>query len=128
MPRLATATVVLVLLTLWSVPAQAQEAQDLPFGLWSGTMTPPGGEPLPVMYQVREVAGALAITMSNPDLGPMEFTDEALAGDELTFWWNAGVRVDCTLRRQEDGSFDGSCADPRGTAGGEGAMTMTPPA
>jgi hypothetical protein len=79
------------------------------------------------MFRVRAVDGTLTITMSNPDLGPMELNDEAFHGDALTFWWNAGVRVDCALHVQQNGSLEGVCADPRGSGGGEGTMTMVPP-
>ena len=125
MKRTTTAVLLFALATLLAAPAQAQ---DIRHGTWTGAMTPPGGEPVPVTLLVGEVDGALTIVMSNPELGPMEFSDEALDGDELTFWWNPGVRVDCTLARQEDGSFEGVCADERGTNGGQGALSMTPPA
>jgi len=115
------------LLALGAMFASPAHAQDLQPGLWSGEMTPPGGDPLPVMFEVGERDGALRIVMMNEDLGPMDLTDEALAGDELTFWWNPGVRVDCTLMRQEDGSLEGICADERRPAGGQGRLTMVPP-
>ena len=75
------------------------------------------------MYQVNDADGALTIVMSNAQNGPMEFTDERLDGDELTFWWSIGIRIDCALRRQDDGSFRGTCSDGQG----EGPIWMTPP-
>ncbi|MGD8729423.1 MAG: hypothetical protein PVF90_06940 [Gemmatimonadota bacterium] len=115
------------LLALGAIFAPPAHGQDLTAGLWSGEMTPPGGDPLPVMFEVGERDGALRIVMMNEDLGPMDLTEEALEGDELTFAWNPGVRVECTLMRQDDGSFDGICADERGANGGEGRLTMIPP-
>ena len=55
----------------------------------------------------------------------ISFYEVALDGDELTFWWEPGPRVDCTLLRKEDGSFEGTCTD--GGADGEGTLTMVPP-
>jgi hypothetical protein len=120
----AAAAVLAALATFAGSPAGAQELER---GLWTGAITPPGApESIPVMFIVTDRDGALSILMSNPERGPMEFTDEALEGDELTFWWNTGVRVDCALTRQEDGSFTGPCADVDGVSG-EGTITMTPP-
>ena len=124
MKQLAPAAMVVAFSVLVSVPV---EAQGIAHGTWSGAMTPPGGQPVPVTLLVGEVAGALTIVMSNPELGPMEFSDEVLDGDELSFWWNPGTRVDCTLMRQDDGSFEGPCADERGSSGGQGALRMSPP-
>lgn len=124
MKHMAPSAAAVALAFLIGAPLQAQDIQH---GTWSGSMTPPGGEPVAVTLLVGVAQGALTIVMSNPELGPMEFTDEALVGDELTFWWNPGVRVDCALQRQGDGSFDGVCADPRGLEGGQGALTMSPP-
>lgn len=121
-----TTTLGLLALCL-AVPSSAIRAQDIEHGLWSGAMTPPGAEPVPVMFQVGDFQGELRIVMSNPQLGPMELNDEVLEGDELTFWWNPGTRVECALHRQDDGSFEGVCADERGADGGEGAVRMTPP-
>jgi hypothetical protein len=121
MKRLSLTASLIALAAVMAVPAHAQ---DIEHGLWSGAITPPGGEPVPVMYQVNDADGDLTIVMSNPQNGPMEFTDEAIEGDELTFWWSIGVRIDCSLSRQDDGSFRGTCSDGQGA----GPIWMTPPA
>lgn len=115
------------LLALGAIFASPAHAQDMQPGLWTGEMVPPGGDPLEVMFEVGERDGALRIVMMNSDLGPMDLTEEALEGDELSFAWNPGVRVECTLTRQDNGSFEGICADERGAAGGQGTLTMVPP-
>ena len=102
-------------------------AQELERGTWTGTISLPGGSSLPVTYEVGGTDGALSITMSNPQLGDVAFSDAGLDGDELTFWWEPGIRVDCTLLRKEDRSFGGICTDGSGAAG-EGALIMMPPA
>jgi len=121
MKRTAPALGALILLALCIVsPAGAQELQP---GTWTGVMSPPGGEGIPVTFAVGMTDGALSIVMDNAQLGEMPFTDAQLAGDELTFWWEPGTRVDCTLVRQEDRSFEGTCS----AGNGDGTITMVPP-
>jgi len=94
-------------------------------GTWTGLMSPPQGEGVPVTYAVGVTDGTLSIAMNNVQLGDMPFSDVRLDGDDLTFWWepDPGTRVECALLRQDDRSFEGPC-----TAGdGEGILTMVPP-
>jgi hypothetical protein len=90
-------------------------------------MTPPGGEPIPVTYEVGEVDGALAVVMRAMMVQEViPFHDVRVTGPELTFWWEPGIRVDCRLLRTDDGSFAGACTD--GTSDrGAGSLTMVPP-
>jgi len=116
-----------LLLVALSVLAGAApvEAQQLAAGTWTGTMTPPDGEPVPVTYVVSHEGGVPSVLMESLEVeGTMEFFDVQLEGDQLTFWWDPGVRVECALMRGEDGAFEGPCRD--GTAG-EGAIRMVPP-
>lgn len=110
-----------VLLALsWASSAGAQELEP---GTWTGTLSPPGGEGVPVTFAVGLTDGALSIVMNNVQLGDMPFSDERLDGEELTFWWEPGTRVDCTLLRQGDRSFEGTCS----AGNGDGSITMVPP-
>jgi hypothetical protein len=79
---------------------------------------------VPVTYRVGINGGALQIVMNNVQLGDMLFNEPRLSGNELTFWWEPGTRVDCTLTRQEDRSFEGTCS----AGNGDGAIKMVPPA
>jgi len=107
-------------------PAPA-DTQELPSGIWTGTMTPPGGQPFNVSYEVGTRDGALAVAMMSIIVQEViRFQDVRLAGDELTFWWEPGVRVECTLTRTDSGSFEGPCT--AGGGGAAGAITMVPPA
>ncbi len=102
-------------------------AQELERGTWTGTMTPPPGGDIAVMFEVGETDGALSIVMSAPLVQPpMVFRDVKLDGDELTFWWTPDIRLDCTLLRKDDGSFEGICTDGTGPDG-EGILKMLPP-
>jgi hypothetical protein len=101
-------------------------AQELTHGVWTGTMTPPGGRPVTVTYEVGLLDGVLAVAMRSLMVQEViRFREVRLVGDELTFWWEPGVRVDCTLRRTAEGAFEGPCA----AGGGDeaGALTMVPP-
>jgi len=120
----ATGVALFALLTIWSAPAAAQQ---IPYGLWSGTMTPPGAQPIPVSFRVEETEGALSIVMMSAMVeGDMPFQDVRMEGDELTFWWDPGVRVECTLRRIDSGGLEGPCSDGR-EDGVAGAISMVPP-
>jgi hypothetical protein len=105
-------------------PSSAQQA--LPYGAWTGTMTPPGGQPITVGYEVGELDGALAIVMRAIMVQEViPFRDIRVEGDALVFWWEPGVRVDCRLERTATGSYEGPCSAGGGAAG---ALTMVPPA
>jgi len=102
-------------------------AQQLPYGGWTGTMTPPGGQPINVMYEVGELDGVLTIVMRALMVQEViPFRDIRVEADALVFWWEPGIRVDCRLARQTNGSYEGPCT--AGGAGGAGALTMVPPA
>jgi hypothetical protein len=120
--RLAAAALATV---VYASPASAQEIQH---GGWTGTMTPPGGEPITVTYEVGEIDGALAIVMRALMVQEIiPFNDVRVEGEALTFWWEPGIRVDCRLVRTASGSYEGPCSD--GTADRPaGALTMVPPA
>lgn len=124
MSRPLAAVAVTTLLALApSVPLQAQE---LTSGTWTGTMSPPGGEAIPVTFEVSGAGAALSVVMSAPMIeGTMAFNDVRLEGPALTFWWEPGIRVDCRLMRTQAGGYEGSCSD--GSGRGEGGMTMVPP-
>ena len=116
---------IVALLTMWVTTPVA--AQELERGTWTGTMSPPGSPSVAVTYEVSETDGALSIVMSVPEVGQsMAFSDVKLNEDELTFWWEPGTPVDCTLLRKEDGRFEGICTEGTGPDG-EGTLTMLPP-
>jgi hypothetical protein len=109
------------------VPASPAAAQQLPFGGWTGTMTPPGGQPITVTYEVGELDGVLAIVMRALMVQEIiPFHDIRVEENALTFWWEPGVRVDCRLERTATGSYEGPCT--AGGTGSAGSLTMVPPA
>jgi hypothetical protein len=125
MKRTATILGFFALLAIRSAsPASAQ----LTHGTWTGTMTPPHGDTISVVYEVGDTGGVLSVVMSSLDVdGEMEFHDVQVEEGQMTFWWEPGVRVDCTLLATDTGSFVGKCTDGTGPDG-EGRIVMVPPA
>ena len=121
MKKTTIAVAALAAAMLGTAPASAQ---DMALGTWTGSLTPPGAQPVPVSYTVERTDGKLAIVMNEDMNGEMPFQDVVYDGSVLVFWWDIGVRIDCALR-WNDGSLQGTCSD--GTQGGDGSMLMTPP-
>jgi opacity protein-like surface antigen len=125
MNKTATSFCIAALLALGAAAPAA--AQELMSGTWTGTMAPPGAAGVPVTFDVGEAGGALSIVMRSAQVeGEMPFKDVRIEGGELTFWWDPGVRVNCTLERTPNGSFEGPCAGESGPEGA-GRITMVPP-
>ena len=132
--QLLGAVVILALLPAGSVIAQEmvlpeplvqEHTLTLREGTWGGTMTPPGGETEEITYAVKTVDGELTIILGVPNgRRAVPASDIRLEPDTLYFSWTPGTRVDCTLRLQEDGSYEGECKDPSGESG---YLTMVPP-
>jgi hypothetical protein len=123
-----TASVVGFFALLALLGATPASAQQLAHGTWTGTMTPPGGDVIDVMYEVDEAGGAISVVMTSMDVeGEMEFHDVQFEEGQLTFWWDPGVRVECTLAATDAGTFQGKCTDGTGPSG-EGTLVMVPPA
>jgi hypothetical protein len=97
-------------------------------GKWSGSVTDPSGNTRPVTFSVTGTGDSLTITLSDtPGGSPVSFANIRQAGDTLLFDWAGGPRgaqITCQLVRQEDGAYEGSCADPEGS---RGRMRMIPP-
>jgi hypothetical protein len=116
-----------LLALLGSFSASPASAQHLVPGTWTGTMTPPGGGAIDVTYEVGESDGALSVIMRAAEIeGEMDFKDIRVEEGQMTFWWEPGIRVDCTLFATETGGFEGKCTDGTGPSG-EGRLVMVPP-
>lgn len=104
-------------------------AQELPTGIWSGTISPPDQAGMDVDYEVSyDDEGALHIDLiPPPGLGAPDsipFDGIELVDGVLTFGWSAGTDLLCELIQQEDGSFEGECVD---LGGSPGILVMIPP-
>jgi hypothetical protein len=98
-------------------------AQTLTPGTWTGTIAPPGSEPVDVTYDVVLEGDSLTIAINAPP-GARPFHDIQVSDGELKFWFEPGTAVDCVLARQDDGSYAGDCVAEDGSAG---QLTMVPP-
>ena len=117
------AMLVMALLMLLGLPA-VTAAQQIEPGKWTGRVAPPDGPAGDVTYDVTIRGDTIAIVVNAAEHGTFPFHDVKLNRDTLTFWFEPGPRVECTLQRREDGTFAGSCKDPQG---GIAQMLMTPP-
>lgn len=124
----STTSTIGLLALLCILGAAPAGAQQLVPGTWTGTMTPPNGPAVDVTYEVAVANGAPSVVMRAEDIeGEMEFKDIEVEEGQMTFWWEPGVRVDCTLFANESGGFEGKCTDGTGPDG-EGHLVMLPPA
>jgi hypothetical protein len=125
-----------------SSPAYAQ-VEDLKLGTWTGAFTrinPVNGnrQTQPARLEVtvapdphwrwrdgpRQLRGAL-FTANQQAGGAVEPGDLALEGDVLTFAFThatLGLHRRCSLKRQNDGSFEGTCGEMDGWR-----LMLTPP-
>ena len=104
-------------------PAAAQ--QPIAVGQWTGVVTEPDGDRTDVVYDVTVTGNTIAIVARPGGQGNYPFSEVKLVdGKTLTFWFRPGPRVDCTLTKRDDGSFEGPCLNP---AGQEARLLMVPP-
>ncbi|HUP89630.1 MAG TPA: hypothetical protein VM100_09775 [Longimicrobiales bacterium] len=115
-----------VLATAMPAPAQttAPAQVKLPVGQWTGTVTPPDGQTVSVTYDVTSKNDTTKLTINAGQHGSFEATGIKFDGTTISFSFSPGPQVNCTLKKQEDGSFSGQCLDDGGTGA---AMVMAPP-
>ena len=111
------------LLPLALIPAMAS-AQKIEAGKWTGNVIAPDGDTVQVTYDVALKGDTIGITVTAGEHGSFNFNDVKLVDKALTFWFQPGPRVDCSLARREDGAFAGACKD---SEGGTASMVMMPP-
>ena len=116
-----------VVLTLaLAVPAAAQDRMAA--GTWTGTVITPEGEVFDMMYDVSYADDVLAIDLIPPaevGMGSVTTNEPVEEAGMLVFSFDIGQSINCSLQRQDDGSYEGECVD---STGGAAVMTMMPPA
>jgi hypothetical protein len=115
---------VLVLLVAGFMAPGVCSAQGLKSGTWTGAVTPPGGAPTLVTYDIATSGDSLSIVIHAGEHGDFSAGQERYADGKLTFTFEPGPVVSCTLTTTADGGFSGSCFEP---TGGEAKITMVPP-
>jgi hypothetical protein len=102
----------------------AAQSQPLKSGTWTGTVVPPEGDITSVTFEVTVNPGSLAIVIHAGEHGNFETKEARYADGKITFTFEPGPVVACTLTRDDAGVFKGSCLDDEG---GEAKLTMVPP-
>jgi len=117
-------TALFALIAVAALPALGS-AQTLTVGQWSGTIAPPDEEPHPITYDVTVSGDTLKIVLQAAEHGSFPFRDIKLSADgTLTFGLEIGASLTCSLKRQENQSFEGLCTDAGGSSG---KLVMVPP-
>ena len=102
----------LALAAIVILPAAAS-AQAMQPGKWTGSATPPDGE-VQLTFDVTVKGDTIGIMLSAGEHGSFKLEEVKLANNKLTFWFQPGPRVNCTLDRKENGNFEGACAGDDG--------------
>ena len=101
------------------------DAQSLPVGTWTGSVAPTGEPPLPLTFEVGSTGDSISILIRSGGRGDFLVSEAKLTGDTLTFSFQPGPMVHCTLVKRADASYGGECA---GEDDLRAEMVMTPPA
>jgi len=102
-----------------------EDVQEIQSGTWAGVLVPAGDTAADVQFQVASEDDAISITMVIPGFGELPLDDVTLEDETLSFSFDIGLVVRCSLARTDDGGFEGTCT---GDDGNSGRVTMTPPA
>ena len=99
-------------------------AQSLKAGTWTGSVTPPDGGLTVVTYDVTVIGDSLGVVIHAGEHGEFTVRNGHYAEGKITFAFEPGITVRCTLARGEDGTFAGECLAEDGSVA---HMTMVPP-
>jgi hypothetical protein len=104
-------------------------AQSLKSGTWTGTVSPPDGGEEAVTFDVTVNGDSLDIVIHAGMHGDFTVQEGRYAEGKISFKFMPGPEVSCTLTRNEEGVFAGSCFEDNGSEGKmtEAKMTMVPP-
>ena len=117
-------SIALLLIGALAAPASGQQHIHIKDGDWVGRIIHLTGRSMEVVYQVRNHADGVTITMVVEGYGPFEFEKIRVTSDSLRFTWEPSFELACSLARLESGEFQGACMDPWG---GFGGIVMAPP-
>jgi len=135
MRKLVMAVVALMVMAVIAAPsADAQEYGDKAKSHWmKGTMTPPDQETMEIAYEMswgdHGAKGWIVADGEDGEKVKIEMKDISMDGDYLNYTFtppdNADLVVSCSLKKQSDGGFAGTCNDNE-EDGRRGKMTMAP--
>ena len=112
---------VLAVVVAWAPALQAQALEE---GRWVGRMMHPTGDFMDLFLEVSTKGDALQIVMDVPSVRRFPLHDARYDEGVIRFWWEAGVLLECSIERQDDGIFLGACRDRQG---GQGPLMVIPP-
>lgn len=112
-----------VLLVAFMAPAVCS-AQAIKSGTWTGTVQPPDGDVTDLTFDITVMGDSLGVVIHAGEHGDFTAREGRYADGKITFAFEPGVTVRCTLARVEDGSFAGNC---QGEDGSLAPMTLVPP-
>jgi len=101
-----------------------EDVQEMESGTWAGILVPAGDAAADVQFEVASGDHAISITMIIPGFGELPLDDVTLEGETLSFSFDIGLVVKCSLARGDEGGFEGTCSSDDGNSG---QLTMTPP-
>ena len=96
-------------------------SQDLPRGVWTGTLALSGGPQLAIEFAVTTIDGSYAITMNVVDGPASPVSPSEVTRERMQFRWGA---FECELTRTGEARFTGKCLGDDRT---EAKLTLTPP-
>jgi glyoxylase-like metal-dependent hydrolase (beta-lactamase superfamily II) len=106
-----------------AAPAAAATANvPLRTGKWSGTLTLPDGTVMKPMFDIAVSAGAMTIDIS-ADGRTIPAADIKSDGTNLSFRFQPGPMIPCTLKKREDGAYAGTCS----FGATDGPIVLLPP-
>jgi hypothetical protein len=118
-----TKVIALLVLGLIAAPVVCS-AQSLKAGTWTGSVIAPEGDETPVTYDVSVKGDSLGIMIHAGEHGDFAAEGGYHSAGKITFVFTPGIRVTCTLTKNEAGEFNGPCV---GDDGATGQMKMVPP-
>jgi len=110
------AVILLFLFVEWMYWAPNLSAQPIEEGRWTGFMFTPGVTTNEIDAQFMYQGDSLYVALTFP-VGVFEAHHAFTEGDILAYQWNPAFTVECRLRRQDDGHYQGACRDPWGNYG-----------
>jgi len=99
-------------------------AQSLETGTWHARLSPPDTDGMDVFFHVEGTGNDLQMTLEIPRFRTFPVYIDRVRGGRISFRWRPDVWLNCTVNKQDDGSYQGACFDPRG---GRGPILMIPP-
>ena len=91
--------------------APSNSAAPIALGAWTGSFTPPGAPGFPATFEFARNDAGLTLVISMTGRETVRAENVAATADNLTFVFQPGPRLNCTLKKDAAGSYSGTCSD-----------------